>query len=361
MSTPFKYISTDAEANKILSQHTIHGHVGLDIEWKPNRHGDQHNEVAMLQLATGTETFLIHVAKIGHLPTIVTNLLESPLIWKAGVGIQEDVKKLHRDFHVSITSCVDLSMLALSIDCLQFEERTGIYSAIPRGIENTAEKHRTYKGHIKRAIALSKLAKSYAGMELTKNNAMTDWEKKDLTQEEKESNDAHAGFAILKGLLQTMRYELGGIPDRWPKRLFFCFDCIDGVLYEPRSPEERVFESDCYTIKLSSIAACSDAHGRPPTTPWLPSNPEYDSATSAMETVVFGDPPLVDINKTADKLGYTVTYAASKEGPPHDPVWTVVYELNGQTQGKGTGRSMQIATHAAATDAWLNKRNWPRI
>ncbi|KAK0233613.1 hypothetical protein IW262DRAFT_1331463 [Armillaria fumosa] len=63
------------------------------------------------------------------------------------------------------------------------------------------------------------------------------------------------------------------------------------------------------------------------------------------------------VNQTAAQRGYTVTYSAESQGPPHAPIWTVHCLLNGQVTGSAQARSQKLAREDAARQAW-NAMGW---
>lgn len=70
-----------ADAILLSSTALSHAHVvGLDCEWQPERFRE-HNPVALLQLAAGTECFLAPLLHMG-IPPQMTYVLQDPLVIK---------------------------------------------------------------------------------------------------------------------------------------------------------------------------------------------------------------------------------------------------------------------------------------
>ncbi|KAK7064521.1 exonuclease domain-containing protein, partial [Favolaschia claudopus] len=109
------YITDTEVAQQELS--TFSGPCGIDFEWKPVfRKGQAENPIALIQLANKEAILLIHIHHMSSFPTNLQSFLEDPDIVKAGVGIQGDARKLYNDFSVNLRNCVDLSLLARSVD-----------------------------------------------------------------------------------------------------------------------------------------------------------------------------------------------------------------------------------------------------
>ena len=82
--------------------------LGFDVESKPTfRKGESH-PVALLQLATSNEAFLIQLQNIENLGP-VQEILENPDIGKTGVAIRDDVKKLFEKYPFNPEGFVELS------------------------------------------------------------------------------------------------------------------------------------------------------------------------------------------------------------------------------------------------------------
>lgn len=78
------------QAVDVLSKQTI---IGFDTETKPSFKKGIINKVALLQLSTKDQAFLIRVNKIG-LSSKICDILSNPDIIKPGVAIRDDIKGL---------------------------------------------------------------------------------------------------------------------------------------------------------------------------------------------------------------------------------------------------------------------------
>ncbi|KAJ7102264.1 ribonuclease H-like domain-containing protein [Mycena belliarum] len=193
---------------------------GLDIEWKPNFvKGQVENPVALLQLANIDTILLLHLCHMSSFPKNLQTLLEDPNIVKAGVGIQGDAKKIYKDCSVNIRNCVDLSLLARSVD------------------------NARWKGKYNDPIGLARLVAVYEDRLMVKGKiTRSNWENYlNLDQQEYASNDGHAGYALymkLSGMLPAM----------------------------PNPPN-----STCYTFNSIRGRLCESSG-----LTWAPFNPDYD-------------------------------------------------------------------------------------
>ncbi|KAH9060831.1 ribonuclease H-like domain-containing protein [Lactarius vividus] len=216
------YIRTEDTANECIARIASRPSplaVGLDLEWRPTfTSGRRENPIALVQLACDDEILLVQVSAMPAFPSGLRDLLESAESVKVGVGIQYDCKKLWRDHRVSVRNCVDLALLARSVDT-------------------------RWKGPYGGGIGLSRLADTYLGRKLEKGRTQTsNWEAELSTQQkEYAANDCHSSVAIYRTLIQRAL-----ILERAPEREWYTFHAIGGVL--------------------------RDVEGRP----WFPDNPYYD-------------------------------------------------------------------------------------
>ncbi|KAJ6627270.1 ribonuclease H-like domain-containing protein [Mycena sp. CBHHK59/15] len=206
------YITDVKQAEASLS--TFNGPCGLDIEWKPNfRKGQPENPVALLQLANSGTVLLLHLCHMTHFPKNLQAFLENPNIVKAGVGIQGDAKKLFNDCRVNIRNCVDLSLLAKSVD------------------------NRRWKGKYREPIGLARLIATYEDRLLPKGKiTRSNWENF-LDSEQQEYS--HAGYTLymrLSTMIPTM--------PKVPHATCYSFDVIRGRACEPSGMTWSPFNPD---------------------------------------------------------------------------------------------------------------------
>ena len=88
--------------------------LGFDVESRPTfRKGDNH-PVALLQLASANEAFLIQLHPIKELGPI-GEILEDPRIGKVGVALRDDIKKLAEKHPFEPGNFIELSTCATKL------------------------------------------------------------------------------------------------------------------------------------------------------------------------------------------------------------------------------------------------------
>lgn len=80
------------EAVQYLKNYNI---LGFDTETRPSFKKGKVNDVALLQLAANSKTYLFRINKIG-LPTELVDLLKNPDIVKVGAAIKDDIRGLQK-------------------------------------------------------------------------------------------------------------------------------------------------------------------------------------------------------------------------------------------------------------------------
>ncbi|KAF8058278.1 ribonuclease H-like domain-containing protein [Lyophyllum atratum] len=201
------YIRDPDDADTLVD--TLSGPVGFDLEWKPTfTNNTPENPVALVQLANQDTILLIQISAMQEFPAKLKDFLESPDFVKAGVAIQNDVKKLYRDCGVSTRNCVDLSLLARCADNAQ------------------------WKGKYSSPLGLARLIEAYENLTLPKGRiSRSNWEDA--------GNDAHAGF-VLHQRLSSMADAMDNIP----KTVYYTFDAVRGRLCEPTGMHWNCYNPD---------------------------------------------------------------------------------------------------------------------
>ncbi|KAH0590366.1 Werner syndrome ATP-dependent helicase like protein [Termitomyces sp. J132] len=199
------YVRDLVVANSLLND--LRGPVGFDLEWRPNFIKDApENPVAIVQLANETMILVIQVSAMKKFPMKLKAFLENPGVVKAGVAIQNDAKKLYRDWQVSVHHCVDLSLLARCADNAQ------------------------WKGKYSDPLGLARLVEAYESRTLPKGKiSRSNWESL-LTPllVDYAANDAHAGFVLYQRLSA-----MANAMTKVPKPVYYTFSLIRGYLCEP--------------------------------------------------------------------------------------------------------------------------------
>ncbi|KAH9945604.1 ribonuclease H-like domain-containing protein [Amylocystis lapponica] len=155
------------------------GPFGFDLEWKPNyRKGEVPNPVALVQIGSADVILLIQVSAMIAFPENLREFLRDPQFVKTGVGIQQDCRKLYIDYAMNVRNCVDLSLLARSVD------------------------NARWKGKYTNPIGLARLCEAYEELTLNKGKVQrSNWEAL-LTPQQQDyaANDAHSAYTIYQHL-----------------------------------------------------------------------------------------------------------------------------------------------------------------
>lgn len=134
----------------ILSQEKI---LGFDTETKPCFKKGRYHPVALLQLSTPEEAFLIRLNKV-HLPGFLIDILESRDILKVGVALKDDLNGLKKIMDLEPEGFIDLQ---------QFVKQYGIEDN-----------------------GLKKLVANVLGFRISKRSQTSNWEQDELTREQLE-------------------------------------------------------------------------------------------------------------------------------------------------------------------------------
>ncbi len=156
------------DAVNYLKKQTI---LGFDTETRPTFKKGQNHQVALLQLSTADEAFLIRTNLIGLSPGLI-KVLASPSILKIGVAIRDDIKILQRIAPFKPGGFVELQDLVKEF-----------------GIEN---------------FSLKKLAAIVTGVRISKTQRLSNWEAHVLTEQQQSyaATDAWIAYHIYIGLTQ---------------------------------------------------------------------------------------------------------------------------------------------------------------
>ncbi|HEY5510196.1 MAG TPA: 3'-5' exonuclease [Prolixibacteraceae bacterium] len=145
--------------------------LGFDTETRPSFKKGQNHQVALLQLSTADQAFLIRTNLIGLSPGLI-KVLASPSILKIGAAIRDDIKILQKVAPFKPGGFVEL------------QELVKLY-----GIEN---------------FSLKKLAAIVSGVRISKSQRLTNWEAPVLTEQQQiyAATDAWIAYVIYTGLTQ---------------------------------------------------------------------------------------------------------------------------------------------------------------
>jgi len=135
-------------AVEVLSKQSI---IGFDTETKPAFKKGVFNKVALLQLSTKEQAFLLRLNKIG-LPKKICDILSNPEIIKPGVAIRDDIKGLQQFCNFTPGGFIELQD-----------------SAVELGIQN---------------FSLKKLTAIVCGFRISKGQQLTNWEAGELSEKQ---------------------------------------------------------------------------------------------------------------------------------------------------------------------------------
>jgi len=86
--------------------------VGIDLEWKTNSNSSSYNKVALIQIAKPDTVLLIPTNSLEYTsPKALRRFFQDPKIVKVGVGVEENLLKLWRDFQIDANSYTKLNEL----------------------------------------------------------------------------------------------------------------------------------------------------------------------------------------------------------------------------------------------------------
>ena len=126
--------------------------IGFDTETRPSFKKGVINKVALLQLSTLNEAFLVRVNKLG-LPQSLIKILSNPNIIKPGVAIRDDIKGLQEIEGFNPKGFIELQDHAKDL-----------------GIQN---------------FSLKKLTAIVLGFRISKSQQLSNWEADELTEAQK--------------------------------------------------------------------------------------------------------------------------------------------------------------------------------
>lgn len=112
-------IKTDAELAAVSDVLLEAKELGFDTETRPSFKKGETYKVALLQLATETDAFLIRLHFINQFQVLKT-IFENQNVVKSGVAIRDDLKQLQKIFQFTPQHFVELQGLAKARDLKNF-------------------------------------------------------------------------------------------------------------------------------------------------------------------------------------------------------------------------------------------------
>lgn len=156
---------------------TVGRTIGLDLEWNV---GLAPGRTAVMQIATATRIFVLHVSHLRALPDAIAQLLVDKTIPKVGVAVRQDLAKLSRDFGLEPRGALELSRIARRVDVGRWKARRWPL------------------------ISLRNLSSTYLMRDLRKDSTrMSTWTVAPLSEEQLAyaANDAYVALEILHELV----------------------------------------------------------------------------------------------------------------------------------------------------------------
>ena len=145
---------------------------GFDTETRPSFKKGEVYKVALLQLATETDAYLIRLQRMTQF-LVIRQIFENPEVTKVGVAIRDDLKQLQKIFSFNPQGFVELQDIAED-----------------RGLEN---------------FGLKGMADEVLKATLSKGPKLTNWEAQELTDPQLmyAATDAWIGLKIYQKLNET--------------------------------------------------------------------------------------------------------------------------------------------------------------
>lgn len=104
-------ITTDEELGAVVDQLMSAKELGFDTETRPSFKKGEVYQVAMLQLATETDAYIIRFGKFTRFHEL-KSIFENPDIIKVGVAIRDDLKQLQKRFQFIPQNFIELQTVA---------------------------------------------------------------------------------------------------------------------------------------------------------------------------------------------------------------------------------------------------------
>jgi ribonuclease D len=167
-------ITNNKELKAILPDLQRANQLGFDTETKPSFKKGEVFKVALLQLATETEAYLIRLHFVNELDQI-KKIFEDENILKVGVAIRDDLKILQKVFQFNPQNFIELQDLAKE-----------------KGLQN---------------FGLKGMTEEVLQSTISKGPKMTNWEARELTDPQMlyAATDAWIGLVLYQKLIQTFK------------------------------------------------------------------------------------------------------------------------------------------------------------
>lgn len=165
-------INTDEELQAILPDLASNEELGFDTETRPAFKKGESYPVALLQLATGNDAYVIRMKHVKNFEGI-KSIFENPNIVKVGAAIRDDLKQLQKKFLFEPKGFIELQTIAKT-----------------KNLKN---------------IGLKGMTEEVLGATITKGPKTTNWEAQELTEKQilYAATDAWIGLQLYQKLMST--------------------------------------------------------------------------------------------------------------------------------------------------------------
>lgn len=104
-------ITNDQQLQAVTGDLVAAKELGFDTETRPSfKKGEVYN-VAMLQLSTDTDAYIIRFGQISNFQVLIS-IFENPAVVKVGVAIRDDLKQLQKRFQFVPQNFIELQNIA---------------------------------------------------------------------------------------------------------------------------------------------------------------------------------------------------------------------------------------------------------
>ncbi len=103
-------VDSPQKVRKALAELAAESVVGFDTETRPNFRKGQNNQVALIQMATATRSYLFRICRTGLMPEII-EFMENPSVTKVGLSLKDDFHNLHKLAEFTPASFVELQSM----------------------------------------------------------------------------------------------------------------------------------------------------------------------------------------------------------------------------------------------------------
>ncbi len=121
-------VEEEEDVNQIVEKLSKEKVIGFDTETKPSFKKGVRNSIALVQLSTMKEAYLIRVHHTGY-PESLIQLFNNPNVIKVGVGIRDDLRGLNRVIKFKPKAFVEMQDVAkkLGINTISLKALSAIF------------------------------------------------------------------------------------------------------------------------------------------------------------------------------------------------------------------------------------------